>query len=138
MTCLSLRVSPWRGTPLYVEETWHQLRVFIGHGCICTEGDCFPVPALRQSPLGMAVHTASEAVLRAEPDCVKTRSFLVPWDTVMKKRPKPSRLPYSAPVLDTKWGTRPSWAQSQDFSHSLEHWVSLHNERRLSAVRSSQ
>ena len=60
-------------------------------------------------------------MVRQEPDCVKTRLFLVPWGTVAEKRPESSRVPYCALTCDTKWDACPFAFRNLDFSHSLEH-----------------
>jgi hypothetical protein len=59
-------------------------------------------------------------MVQHEPDCVKTRLFLLPWGTVAKERLESSRVPYFSLIVGTQWDSRPFSFQSLDFSHSLE------------------
>jgi len=59
-------------------------------------------------------------VVQHDPDCVKTRLFLVPRGAFAEKRLELGRIPYYPLILDTKWDACPFSVQSLDFSHSLE------------------
>ena len=59
-------------------------------------------------------------MVQREPDCVKTRLFLVPWGTVAEKRPGSSSVPYCELTCDTKWDACPFTFRHLAFSHSLE------------------
>ena len=80
-----------------------------------------PLPiSARAGPQSSTPGGHARTVVRAEPDCVKTRLFLVPWGTFVEKRLEPGRVPYYPLILDTKWDAYPFSFPSLDFSHSLE------------------
>ena len=78
-----------------------------------------PSPA-DAGPQSSTQGTDSRTVVRAEPDCVKTRLYLVPWGTVAEKRLLPSRAPHHSPIFDAKWDACPFCFRNLHFSHSLE------------------